>query len=208
MSKKHNDVPDGHETQSLSRRALLMGASATALVVAASPARAAPQRGARTDSDGIPPGEMPSRRYMAAAAALGDGRLLITGGYDRPWRQSKGPAALSSTMIFDPNSGQWVGAAPMGVPRARHVAISLPDGRVAVLGGVSTRPTASVEIYDPRTDRWEMGEPLDQPRYDHTAVSNGQDVYVLGGSSQSMVSAVEVYRHERPARGSNGTWEP
>ncbi|AIE87906.1 Kelch repeat-containing protein [Fimbriimonas ginsengisoli] len=194
MNKETENASDRH---TLSRRDILVGAAATTLIATAPGAAAAYRRKGSLAPPPAPMANAPLRRYMAASAMLGDGRVLITGGYDRPWSDSGPPSALSSAMILDPGSGQLVGVAPMSVPRARHAAVALPDGRVAVLGGVGNRATASVEIYDPRTDSWQVGESLDQPRYDHTAVSDGQNVYILGGSSQSMVSGIEVYRPQR-----------
>jgi N-acetylneuraminic acid mutarotase len=133
-------------------------------------------------------------RYMAAAATMGDGRILITGGYDRPAGPGAAPQPLSSAMIYDPASGQWTSAAPMGLPRARHAAVALSDGRVAVVGGISIQPTGSVEIYDPRTNKWTAGGALAQPRYDHAAAASGQEIVVMGGSSQTMLGSVEVVR--------------
>jgi hypothetical protein len=80
----------------------------------------------------------------------------------------------------------------MQLPRARHAAVALKDGRVAVIGGISNGPTASVEVYDPGTDSWTFSKPLAQPRYDHTVASQGDTVYVIGGSAQSMLDGVEA----------------
>lgn len=132
------------------------------------------------------------RRYMAASAILGDGRILIAGGYDRPWTSETTPTPLRSVVIYDPSSGTSFAAAPLSVPRARHAAVSLGDGRVAVIGGMGLTATASVEVYDPVANAWRFAKPLSQPRYDHSAVSDGSSITVLGGSGQSMISSIEV----------------
>jgi N-acetylneuraminic acid mutarotase len=129
---------------------------------------------------------------MAAAAALGDGRVLITGGYDQPWTGGAAPRALSSVVVYNPSNGEYANAAPMRFPRARHAAVQLQDGRVAVIGGISASPTASIEVYDPSTDSWSVSQPLTQPRYDHVAVSDGNSVFVFGGSGQSMLASIET----------------
>lgn len=129
---------------------------------------------------------------MAAAAVLGDGRILVTGGYGRPFTAKDSPAPLNSAAIYNPSTGEFTVAAPMQLPRARHAAIALKDGRVAVIGGVSFEPTASIEVYDPGSDTWTYSMPLAQPRYDHAVASDGDTVFVIGGSSQSMLTSVEA----------------
>jgi hypothetical protein len=175
----------------LSRREVLVGAAAAALVagaksVVASPGqrRIAGQAGSRS--------QMPVIRYMAASAVLGDGRILITGGYDRPWGRNETVQPMSSAVIYDPHTGEYTTTTPMSVPRARHACVALRDGRVAVIGGMGTAPTASVEVYDPGTGKWTTSTPLSQPRYDHTAAYDGHAVYVFGGSAQSMLTGAET----------------
>lgn len=128
---------------------------------------------------------------MGAAAPLPDGRILVSGGYGRPWKDVP-PSALNSVQIYDPRSGRWESAAPMMLPRARHSAVALSDGRVAVIGGINLNATSSVEIYDPRRDTWESGPALAQPRYDHSAVEQNGQIYVFGGSGQAMLASIEI----------------
>lgn len=176
----------------LTRRDVLVGAAATALLGGASSAVAAASRARRQPSAPLLAASLSANRYMAASAVLADGRILIAGGYGRRWTEGSSISPLSSVVILDPNSGQSYSVAPMVVPRARHAAVTLSDGRVAVLGGVGINPTASVEIYDPRTNRWQSAASLSQPRYDHSAVFSGGAIYVLGGMSLSGVSGFEV----------------
>ena len=193
MADKPTEGPLRSNLKTLTRRDILAGAAVTACVVAMPKALAAAPRALR---DRPMPLDMPLRRFMAASAALGGGCLLVTGGYDRPWTAGPPPNALDTVMILDGSGGQMWSAAPMIVPRARHAAVALPDGRVAVMGGIALAPTDSVEIYDPRTNTWELGGSLAQPRYDHCAVCEGGQVYVLGGSSLSMMTGVEILRAE------------
>lgn len=193
MQKKARDNTHSPEQHALSRRDVLVGAAATAMVAAAGPVFAGIGRPASRAAAGDMPA-LPGRRYMAASVMLSDGRILISGGYDRPWTNGVAPLAMNSVIIFDPRREMWSQATPMAIRRARHTAVLLQDGRVAVLGGLGTIPTASVEIYDPGSDTWQTADPMAQPRFDHTAVSDGLTVYVLGGSSQSMLAGVETLR--------------
>lgn len=182
----------GRET--ITRRQVLAGAAIAALA-AGSPSVLAASRPRQVRRSGSPvPVTGPGPRYMAASATLGDGRILVTGGYSRPWNAASTPTPSSSAMIFDPRNGSWTQVAPMNLGRARHAAVSMSDGRVAVLGGLAMNPTASVEIYDPQTNTWSMGRPLGQPRYDHTASTAGTTVYLIGGSSLGMLTTTETYQ--------------
>ena len=175
----------------LTRRQLLAGTAATALATAfaGKSAASSPGRGSKRN---LSSQVKAVRRYMAAAAHLGDGRILMAGGYDRPWNGDKAPMPLNSAVIYDPRTDTWNEASPMKVPRARHAAVTLPDGRVAITGGYGLSPLSSVEIYDPRTDTWSTSQPMIQPRYDHSAVSDAGAIYLLGGSSHTMLGGVEV----------------
>ena len=108
----------------LSRREVLAGAALAALAVSAPAALAAPVAQPRRKNNQPSRTAGPVRRYMAAAAVLGDGRVLVTGGYDRPWDGDTPPSPLRSAMIYDPAGGAWSVARPMSTPRARHAAVA------------------------------------------------------------------------------------
>lgn len=176
----------------LSRRDVLAGAATVALAAGAASAFGIPRASPRKQAGSRSKVVTPLRRYMAASTPLGDGRILVTGGYDRPWTDSAQPVPLRSALVLDPASGRWEAIASMTLPRARHAAVTLGDGRVAVLGGIGAAPLASVEIYDPATNEWHSATPLSLPRYDHNAVAEGSRVYVLGGSGQAVLSTLET----------------
>jgi hypothetical protein len=181
--------------QAITRRDVLVGAVAAAIAASAPVAMATPvKKRARTTQSARTRTSI--RRYQAASAVLGDGRVLVTGGYDRPGS----PVALYSVAILNPATGESSFVSPMSVARARHAAVSLPDGRVAVLGGLGMNATASVEIYDPATDKWESAVPLSMPRFDHNAVCEGGQIYIIGGSSQTMLASLETYQLRSASR--------
>jgi hypothetical protein len=169
-----------------------MGATAAALL-AATPVALAQRMGSgnpsRRRTESIEGG---FRRFLAASAVMKDGRILLVGGYDRPWSENSAARPTRSAVIYDPVTEEWFDAAPMEVARARHAATALPDGRIAVSGGISSRPTSSVEIYDPMTNEWTTGEPLSQARYDHTAACSGGNLLIFGGSGQSMLGEIDI----------------
>ncbi|HVE45869.1 MAG TPA: hypothetical protein VNA57_03860 [Acidimicrobiales bacterium] len=90
------------------------------------------------------------------------GKVLIVGGFgvDRS-APDPGPSVLdrvvASLEIYDPETGQFTVAGRLRVPRARHAATLLADGRVAIIGGVKGKTLTAaanyvgdVEIYDPK----------------------------------------------------------
>lgn len=192
MHKKTKNFSHALGPPKLTRRELLAGAASAAVAVSIPAAFASGSKPARKKQMPRARSDMQVRRYMAASALLTDGRILIAGGYDRPWTESNSPKPMRSAVIYDPSSGTSVAVAPLSVPRARHAAVSLSDGKVAVVGGIGLTATATVEIYDPVANAWRFAKPLSQPRYDHSAVSDGSNIYVLGGSGQTMMSSIEV----------------
>jgi hypothetical protein len=149
-------------------------------------------------SRGAPPtsSEITRRTVLGglAAAALTVPTISHAAGRKRRSTRAELPTAASPHSMFDPRSGLFSPVASMKMPRARHASVLLPDGRVAVLGGFGQQPTGSVEIYDPGTNMWTSGQPLKVPRLDHTAISDGDAVYILGGSGLGQVDFVEYYQ--------------
>lgn len=85
--------------------------------------------------------------------------------------------------LYEPATRSFRVVAPMATPRASHVAITLPDGRILVSGGwTGERATASAEIYDPATARWTAAAEMTEPRVSHIAVPlpDGR-VLMMGG---------------------------
>jgi N-acetylneuraminic acid mutarotase len=95
---------------------------------------------------------MSTDRSNLAAAMLADGRVLVTGGYDR-----RNETDLASAELYDPATNVWSPVASMSTPRYNHVATMLADGRILVSGGVNVANQGgipSAEIYDPVSNSW------------------------------------------------------
>ena len=91
------------------------------------------------------------------ATLLSDGRVLVTGGQvllSRKKRQygqlHKG--ATRATELYDPAADRWAPGPPLIAARNGHLAASLDNGRVLVIGGGGP---PSAELFDPAADRWE-----------------------------------------------------
>jgi hypothetical protein len=195
-----NDT-EKREPSGLSRRSVL----AVLATVAASPALATRALAARTnwqrtvrrltEGSGRP-------RFLHAAVALNDGRIVVMGGYGTSGAiQDRAPSPpTSGVQLYDPYRDAWYDLAPMQTPRARHAAALLPDGRIAVLGGVYASMLSSVEIYDPRTNTWEEGPSLPAPMADHAASACGDTVVVTGGQNGQPAILVPISSNQRPER--------
>jgi streptogramin lyase len=87
----------------------------------------------------------------------------------------------------------WQTTGSLSVPRTRFSATRLQDGRVLVIGGVSTanQPLATAEVYDPASGTWAMTGTLPSPRKDHraTMLLDGS-VLVVGGAPASLSTLV------------------
>ena len=119
----------------------------------------------------------------ATVTALADGRVLIGGG-----REAAGSVRVDAE-LYNPTAGTFetlgAGQGQLQIGRAFAEAVLLPDGKVAIFGGMdeSGDPLDSVELFDPDTSAFGAGPPMGHPRMYHTAtlVSDEGQVLVAGG---------------------------
>jgi hypothetical protein len=100
---------------------------------------------------------MPIATFSSAAAVMGDGRVLLTGGFTKP------DQAFTGAALYDPEQNVW-----LALPSPHHAhgyakAITLTAGEILVVGGGSS------EIFDLGTNAW--SSPLDFPLNDGKILS-------------------------------------
>lgn len=91
----------------------------------------------------------PGNHRAHATVRTGDGRVLLSGGYDF-FQPPEYYPFLDRTVVYDPATNEWDGVRPMIMPRARHTLTLLADGRVLVVGGEYFEDLDSAELFSPR----------------------------------------------------------
>jgi hypothetical protein len=111
-------------------------------------------------------GAMTAAREGITATKLLDGRILVAGGHIGRHEQR---VILASADLYDPATGRFTGTAAMTIPRHKHDAVLLADGRVLLIGGSDARDDQglydAVEVFDPRTGTFTAVGRLHHPRY-------------------------------------------
>ena len=134
----------------------------------------------------LPP--LPTARWHAAAAVGDDGRVYVIGGRaPNPFAPPCGRADDQATNVveaFDPQTQSWSAVAPLPAAIAEAAAVTGPDGRIYVIGGIQNHalePTTAVEVYDPATNSWSKAEPMPTARFNLSAVLLGGRIEAIGG---------------------------
>lgn len=134
-------------------------------------------------------GGMETARESHVAVRLEDGRVLVTGGH----RGRRSDIEIfRSSEIYDPLTKRFRPAASMKIPRHKHDAVLLPDGRILVTGGADERDSQGVydstELFDPDAEIFTLGPAMQLGHYKHAGTSwvlpNG-NVLVSGGAASA-----------------------
>ena len=163
----------------------------------------------------------PSARFLHTTTALPDGRVLISGGFERatagtcPAGTASGAicydlTATRTASIFDATTGRfWPVQGDMLVARGGHSATALPDGRILLAGGASratliaTPTTASnfalsfaIAPSDTSAATFEIFEPEANPEEDDTEANGdpGRGGFVGAADAPTRVGALDQAR--------------
>ena len=121
-------------------------------------------------------------RTEVAAAATGDGRIVVAGGFD--------PGGTTSEVeIYDPRSDSWAPGPPLPVP-VNHAMAASSGGEVFVFGGYTSSGEPSNQALVLRNGSWEALPPMPEPRAAGGAAAAGaglgaERIYVVGGIGAS-----------------------
>jgi hypothetical protein len=149
---------------------------------------------------------MSTPREHAVAVALGDGRVLVVGGFgDELVAGEFGEEwmALASAEVLAADGSSWSVVAPMRGGRYGAVGGLLLGGRVIVAGGARDEDDdeddqdylATAELWDPETNVWTELPPMTTARKDAAGcvLPDGQFVVVGGHNAEGVQRDGEVY---------------
>ena len=150
--------------------------------------------------------------FLQARVQLADGRVLTLGGL------SLSGAPVADATLYDPTNGTTTTVGPMLAPRAGAAAARLANGKVLVVGGLTTidltDPTTffggilgTSELFDPLTNAFTAGPTLIEPKAFATAtlLNNGQ-VLVAGGLGVLPLANLPFVSNTAYVYNMNNTW--
>jgi hypothetical protein len=139
--------------------------------------------------------DLGARRELFSGTALGDGRLLVSGGYI-----GNVNATSASAEVYADGAFSSVGN--MSEPRQGHSTVTLADGSALICGGWIVQlatATASCERFDPGIDAFLPAPSMNAARYRHTATAllDGT-VLVTGGQGAdgAQLDSAEIFDPE------------
>jgi hypothetical protein len=135
-------------------------------------------------------------RESHTATLLADGRVLIIGGHSG---RRENMEVYASTEIYSPDTRRFEAAGTLEIPRHKHDAVELADGRVLVIGGADRTDNVhyeTTEVYDPRTATFERGPSMANRRYKIAGTSvrlPSGDVLVTSGAEVAELLDVDSW---------------
>jgi hypothetical protein len=128
-------------------------------------------------------GSLNTARYHHTASLLGNGMVLIAGGYNPA---GSGSYPLNGE-LYNPATGVLANTGSLITPRHYHTATLLNNGMVLMAGGLGSRGAlASAELYNPATQTFTPTGSLNTARAYHTAtLLNDGQVLIAGGSNSA-----------------------
>lgn len=151
-----------------------------------------------------PVGSMTAARESHTTTLLADGRVLVVGGHQG---RRQNMQVFASAEVFDPTTRRFAPAGTMALPRHKHDAVRLADGRVLIIAGADRTDRAhypSTEIYDPQTGRFTPGPPMHHPRYKiagtSVVLSTGEVLVTSGAVAAEILDAKATGFREVPGR--------
>ena len=147
-------------------------------------------------------GNMAEKRSQFAVAELNGGVWAMGGFASSSWSSMH----ISTEIIY--TDGTILDGPDLPETRARHCAVTLPNGKVVIMGGTITQSgsaTKDVLIYDPSTSTYTSGPDMFYEHENFACVTFYSDKHggrpvILGAGGDSLAKA-EIYDYD------NGVWE-
>jgi hypothetical protein len=131
-------------------------------------------------------GTMSTSRTEHTATLLPDGTVLIAGGTVIP----SFAGSLATAEVYDPATDLFSSTSNMLIPRSRHTATLLLNGKVLMAGGGDSN-AQECELYDPATRAFSTTGRMVLARSGHVAILlNDGRVLIAGGTSDTRA---EIY---------------
>lgn len=149
-------------------------------------------------------GSLSVPRESHTATLLADGRVLVVGGHAGRRQDME---VYASAEVFSPTTGRFEPAGRLMIPRHKHDAIGLADGRVLVIGGADRTDRnyyLTTEIYDPRTKSFAPGPSMAHERYKIAGASvllpDGNVLVTSGARAAELLDITSLAFREIPGR--------
>lgn len=132
-------------------------------------------------------GNLGTGRRAGGIFQLGNGKILIAGGFD-------GSSILSTCELYDPSTGAWSSTGSLSTSRWYFAGVVNTDGKVILAGGyTSSSFLRSCEIFDPGTATWSGTGSMQAIRSLHTVtlLDSSNTILASGGwdgTSNSLLS--------------------
>ncbi len=137
----------------------------------------------------------------AVATQLGDGQVLVAGGYnafDGIFDLDK-KYYLSEAELYDPSTGMWSATGSMREARYGQALVTLDNGSVLAAGGTAGQNafiTNTAELYNPKNGKWRYTKSMSTCRVSPTfsRLASGRVLLAGGlGCDGSSQASAEVY---------------
>ena len=141
----------------------------------------------------------------------GQGDVLIAGGGAGSLTSATG---LATTELWDFRRMRRVAGPNMTTARALHLAVTLTDGRVLLIGGANATGVvqSSCEIYDPATNSFAATGSMATARVLHAACRLADGRVMVTGGTSSLVDTISAITNTQSSteiwNPAAGTWSP
>lgn len=132
-------------------------------------------------------------RHHHKARHIGNGDILVIGGYSRSQGVMRG-TRTATCEIINIRNGNVRDAAPLSVERGIVDVVTSPDGAIYVIGGdTDNGPTDLVERYNVKSDRWEIVGRLRRARWQQSSVFiSATEILIAAGWQEKSAEIFDV----------------